>query len=242
MNGLLAYANVLLISYGAIWVLFTLVRYLDDVNYVRTNKLPYDYNRIWFTVHAIVNAFVVLFTFPDLVATLVDPGNCLITPESKVPVLIALSLHTFHIISCSRGLTLIDWIHHMISCGLVGVLQIYFLTGPIDNYTIFFICGLPGGIDYAMLALAKYGIIDRLTQKKICVKLNMYIRMPGALFGLGLMHAMVIGGDNDISMMKMAIWYITGMLTAVNTVFFAERVAVNYGEVSAGMADVEEYH
>ena len=39
-------------------------------------------------------------------------------------------------------------------------------VGPIMNFNLFFICGVPGGIDYLMLALVKERIMLPLTEKK----------------------------------------------------------------------------
>ena len=37
-------------------------------------------------------------------------------------------------------------------------------------------CGLPGGIDYGLLALVKFGVIEKLTEKKINRLLNLVVR------------------------------------------------------------------
>ena len=44
---------------------------------------------------------------------------------------------------------------------------------------VFFICGLPGGVDYAMLSAVRYGFMDELTEKYINTHLNTWIRIPG---------------------------------------------------------------
>ena len=43
--------------------------------------------------------------------------------------------------------------------------QIVGCFGPVANFTNFFVCGVPGGLDYLMLALVKHGKILPLTEK-----------------------------------------------------------------------------
>ena len=51
------------------------------------------------------------------------------------------------------------------------------------SYFLFFICGLPGMIDYGMLAIG----YDRREEKRINTYLNNYLRSPGIIFGLGIL-------------------------------------------------------
>ena len=46
--------------------------------------------------------------------------------------------------------------------------------GPIANTYFFFICGLPGMIDYFMLGLAKLGKLDIMEEKRINAFLNVW--------------------------------------------------------------------
>ena len=50
-----------------------------------------------------------------------------------------------------------------------------------QNLVGFFMCGLPGGIDYFMLALVKFGSMSPFTEKAWNTRLNVWLRSPGLL-------------------------------------------------------------
>ena len=50
-------------------------------------------------------------------------------------------MHLAHIIVDFRTLTLVDWMHHLLSSILVGVLNIYYTYGPLLNYAMCFATG-----------------------------------------------------------------------------------------------------
>ena len=54
-----------------------------------------------------------------------------------------------------------------------------FFRGPLMNLCLFLMSGLPGGIDYAMLAAVKTGRMDRLREKELNTLINTWIRIPG---------------------------------------------------------------
>ena len=146
----------LFFSYFLIFISNKMLFYLGDN----------DNKRRWYLLHAIVNTFVVTQTFNDVVSTVKDPLNCMIGHHTTLPLSSCISLHLFHIFTSYNKLTIVDWMHHIISCLFVGSVGIFYVEGPIVNYTLFFINGLPGGIDYYLLALNKYKLIDRMTEKK----------------------------------------------------------------------------
>ena len=48
-------------------------------------------------------------------------------------------------------------------------------------------CGLPGGLDYVLLAGVKWGWVEKMTEKRLNMWLQTAIRWPGAVgvYGLG---------------------------------------------------------
>jgi hypothetical protein len=76
--------------------------------------------------------------------------------------------------STSRG----DWFHHILFCGTlvpIGLIS----PNPIVNVFCFFLSGLPGGIDYVMLALVKHGKLSREVEKIWNARINVWLRSPG---------------------------------------------------------------
>jgi hypothetical protein len=182
-------------------------------------------NRRWFLIHALTNALIVGMTFQNLVNLFFNPfdilGNC-----STMAMAVQIGLHVYHIFASYDHMDIIDWIHHLVSSVIVGTISAYFFRGQILNLMLFFMCGLPGGIDYLLLALVKYKLMDSITEKGINVYLNMWIRLPGILFTCFVTYINIIIGNTDNVLV--ACWIV--FLNAFNGIYFATRVVKNYGE------------
>lgn len=182
-------------------------------------------NRRWFLIHALTNAVIVAMTFQNLVNIFFNPfdilGNC-----STMAMAIQIGLHVYHIFASYDHMDMIDWIHHLVSSVIVGSISAYFFQGQILNLMLFFMCGLPGGIDYLLLALVKYKLMDSITEKGINVYLNMWIRLPGILFTCFVTYVNIIMGNADNVLTACCIVF----LNAFNGIYFATRVVKNYGE------------
>ena len=50
--------------------------------------------------------------------------------------------------------------------------------GPLMNFNNFFMCGLPGGLDYAMLFAVKHGWMSPLREKQYNSSINVWCRTP----------------------------------------------------------------
>ena len=46
------------------------------------------------------------------------------------------------------------------------------------NYNHFFMCGVPGGVDYLMLFLVKHSWMTPLEEKRIATVINVWFRAP----------------------------------------------------------------
>ena len=130
----------------------------------------------------------------------------------------------------------IDWIHHLISGGIVGTLCTFYIRGSVVGHGLFFMCGLPGGIDYLMLTLNDFGYLSRLTEKRINRLLNMYIRMPGILFNCytGYINYLY-NPDFEYSLVSTGTVFLIDLW---NGLYFAQRVTENYG-YTVGKSTIE---
>ena len=199
--------------------------YRGDILQDKLNKE--DKSRQWYLLHAIANGFISVVVFLDCIKVLMDPLISVATEFNTLGLAMAITLHFHHIMISMKDMSIIDWIHHMVSCMLVGFLSMFYIKGLIINYTLFFICGVPGGIDFLLLALNKYGLVDRMTEKKINVFLNMWIRLPGILYGCfsGWICYLYNGTTYNILLYILIIF-----LNLYNSIYFAELVVKNYGE------------
>jgi len=191
-------------------------------------------NRRWYLIHALTNTFLVYYTFENLIECYYDPLSLIIKNNSNEDITAintVVSLHLYHIFSSYKNLTFIDWVHHIVSCIIVCTIAIFFLSTKMINYGIFFLCGLPGGIDYFLLYFNKLNLIEKLTEKRINVYLNMCIRLPGLLWGFIISYVCVIYKDlnNDISTFKIVALFIINILNCINAIYFSIRVVQNYG-------------
>ena len=69
--------------------------------------------------------------------------------------------------------------HHVLFGGGIGGVGLVNPASPLGNALAFFICGLPGGIDYGMLAAVKEGLLSSDREKFLNTKLNVWMRAPG---------------------------------------------------------------
>ena len=137
----------------------------------------------WYIIHATINAFITVWTFPYVITMLSVPF-----PEfdgaSIMPCLIVMSLHMFHCLCFN--LNKYDVIHHVVMLTILIIPIIHSTNHQFvgfSNYALFFLCGLPGGIDYYMMYLVELGHMDKLTEKLYNSQLNTWIRPLGILLG-----------------------------------------------------------
>jgi len=178
----------------------------------------------WFILHIITNFFVCLFTFNDVIDILQNPS--LENNESyMVSKNVVFVLHFYHMVMFSN-LQLIDWMHHVIMM-LILLTPYYYPVSTLSNYLLFFLNGLPGGLDYLMLVLLAYNKIDKLTEKKVNSYLNAYLRGPGIVIGTYIAYLNYFNRLSDTNVLILS-FSLFGMMW--NAQYFTYRVVYNYSE------------
>lgn len=178
----------------------------------------------WYLIHALLNTVVTALLIPDCLEVLRDPLAGLDSPYTDGPLALTVGLHLFHCVSNFRSLTAIDWAHHLVSNMLVSGLCFPFVYGPLVNWACFFVCGLPGGIDYYLLFLVKIGRMEKLTEKKLNRMLNMWLRLPGIISFAPLAFVCWRVGRIQV---PGALLVLQAILNAFNAIYFADRVVAN---------------
>lgn len=133
----------------------------------------------YFAIHACVNSMIMYKSFHALWDFFKSPETavfCIDNCSDPFPNLLTTALHLYHMIC--YPLKPIDRIHHYPAM-LANSIMVLYPAGPIQNFTFFFMMGLPGMIDYLMLVMVKYGLINSMTEKRYNAILNMTVRMPG---------------------------------------------------------------
>ena len=188
----------------------------------------------YFLFHSIINlGLMVPLCWNDTIYTLTYPHLSFMTPSTLLPTYIQISLHLSHIICLYDKFTNIDWIHHITSSLLIGTINLLYTYGPILNYALFFMCGLPGGIDYFLLFLNKFNLIESLTEKTINRYLNMYCRLPFMILWMGISYVCYRMGNvphNDNGEIEMPIYIILIQYIFIggNVLYFTDRVVANH--------------
>ena len=190
----------------------------------------------WFACHTFANLLVVITGFRCVVAALYDP---LLAADSRVyndtsmfgsasiwPVCVTNTIHVYHMLAFK--LTPDDYFHHLMFIPTIGFFGQYWLWGALSGYLGFFISGLPGGIDYLLLALVKHDLFPVLQQKRICACLNVYLRGPFIVIAVFIIY-MGIAYDNI--MLPLPIALCVAGLSGFNSLYYTKQSIANYAIV-----------
>jgi hypothetical protein len=135
----------------------------------------------YFVLHFFFNMWICYVTYQEALLCFWNPFKSFEVEYSEIAILTTTaiaSFHTYHILDKYQTLSLEDWIHHLLSSFIIPIIANNNPFGKIVSLSNFVMCGLPGGLDYLLLALVKYNWIDKLTEKRINNWLNLLIRMP----------------------------------------------------------------
>lgn len=191
----------------------------------------------YFVLHVAANAVIAVCCVPDLWLMLTDPMTALSQDEtSNIPLGIVYSIHVYHMIAPGFKLYFVDWLHHILMVVLGCPAMMISKAGPIGNFNFFFICGLPGGIDYLLLVLVKQRIIKPLTEKKYNRILNLWCRTPFLIatstFFFLKYHLDRTNPEKDSSALIGGMRGFCILLNAWNGIYFMDRVVGNFYVVS----------
>ena len=191
-----------------------------DLVYARHTKAR------WFALHVIANIWIAVLCVPDLVFLVRNPLAALAeTRVSHWPTSLIFSVHIYHMLFF-RNLQPIDWLHHLLMVVVGAPTLITAEVGPMMDFNHFFMCGVPGGIDYALLFAVKHGWILPLTEKRLNSAINVWLRAPALV-------ATSVVGYIQLFLQDTPIWqacmrcFLLG-LASWNGLFFMERVVGNF--------------
>lgn len=156
--------------------------FLGIIDYFRPALFPNPKSR-YFVLHVSANTLVTLSSLPDLHRALVTPvSTSLVGPTLTVlPMCAVVAIHLYH--ALFFNLSADDLFHHLCFVVPLSLLSVVFKWdgGASQNFGAFFICGLPGGLNYAALAAVKEGWLHSLTQKWFDGWVNVSLRLPGTV-------------------------------------------------------------
>lgn len=140
----------------------------------------------WYLLHCIVNAIVTLWTASSMLHILLyplakDPYICFLP---VFPSILVMSLHVYH--ALAFHLNRYDIIHHVVMM-LILLIPLFNTHNAgfiyFCNYSLFYLCGLPGGVDYYMMYKVECGQMEKLHEKYYNSHINAWVRSVGILYG-----------------------------------------------------------
>lgn len=193
----------------------------------------FETNLRWFIIHAMINVIIFILSIPGFVAFLNNPFEAFISDDkkdllfsstSKWPLTLTIWLHFYHILGKFK-LSNEDWFHHLIFISTLALPGMIYDWGCFSNYFAVFVCGLPGAVDYFLLAMQKIGYLQSWNQKRISANLNVWMRMPGVIFGIGIGYLLF-----RKNMYFVPSWALTLQLflMPLNAIYYSKQSVINY--------------
>lgn len=177
----------------------------------------------YFLLHVLANTYIVAAALPDTLHVLAHPLDAL-DETDRLSHGTVMAIHLYHVLFFK--LSADDRQHHIISVGLVGTMVYMFRWGRSVNSVNFFICGLPGGLDYLLLGLVKLKVIDKIVEKRWNLWLQSAIRYPGILLTLYAALVAKIHHADSVSVGWIPLLTVL-ILHGWNGLYYAQRVVGN---------------
>lgn len=181
--------------------------------------------------HVINNFIIILLSIGDVMELYSNPYLAFnYSYYSIYTSSLTYSLHLYHIIWYFNKLRFDDYLHHGLMIFVCLPIANYFGPNKLLNHSMFYLTGLPGGVDYLLLSLVRNNYIDRLTEKKINRYLNIWIRCPGTIIH---MYITLLNLPYLYQTNQKILGLLTGFIVYWNGVYFMDKVVGNlYMEIN----------
>ena len=161
----------------------------------------------------------------DVVSVFTNPLCSLVSPMSSwLPAYLVISGHCYH--ACAFSLKSNEVWHHLIFVAFGGFITLSVPWGPLMALALFCVSGLPGAIDYAVLALVKLKRVSRLREKRCNTWINTWIRIPGHVFVAVVAWVCLVHGTN--TRLPTSVVVVAIALALGNGLYYGEQVIGNY--------------
>ena len=121
----------------------------------------------YFSLHVIFNSWLIFVVFEDAIDGLLRPTEAYHPSHVYSSVVTTAAISGFHIyhMLVFTNLSTEDLVHHVVSCLFVPIIGCICPYGKIVAVCNLGMCGIPGMIDYFLLACVKHDIVERTTEK-----------------------------------------------------------------------------
>jgi hypothetical protein len=191
----------------------------------------------WFAVHALSNLVVAVCTAPNARALCFEPRTLLLSSEAlaaagrhellgNFPLALAIYTHLYH--AACYPLSRADRLHHAVFLPTIAAPGYAYDWGALGRTQLFFICGLPGAIIYALLALERCASV-RLGEPAVAGVINALVRAPGTLAANALLVVAYANGTVVVPAWAAALQL---LLAPTNAVYYAHASVVRARRLS----------
>ncbi len=183
---------------------------------------------IYYFNHFIANMIVVYNTFHFVIKAYDDSNyedDYQFILQAKY---IVYSLHIYHIIWYYEKLRYMDWLHHFLMVGITLPLTELIPNNNLIGHCLFFVNGLPGGIDYLLLLLVRNNIIDKMLEKTLNTYINLWIRCPGCISNVTLSIYNMIKYNVVLTNISHIASIIIIILVYWNGIYFMNQVVIDH--------------
>ena len=206
--------------------------FLTMASYIALDRFlrPYCEGR-YYLLHSMNNLSVVLTTYPAISYTFNNLYTFYEYPFDWRASIVTGALHGYHIIEYHKKFTYYDYLHHGTMCFIALPIGIYINSGSMLDFSLFFICGLPGLIDYFLLFLVRNNWMDRMTEKKWNNSINLWLRCPGCISISTLIATAIMNVEPGIfTNIEVFLIYLIIFLNYWNGVYFMKLVVSDYAK------------
>lgn len=203
-------------------------KFIENYIYININNKKVKINGIYYLIHFINNMIITYLTYYDVILSYTDIINFDKHNTSLLPTVMTFSLHAYHTAIYYKKFRFDDWLHHILMCIVALPIAVLANGGILLNHSLFYLTGLPGGIDYFLLFLQRNNFINKITEKKINNYINLWLRCPGCIIHAGLTMVLYSLRGNEFTYLQSCFALITGLITYWNGIYFMNQVVVNY--------------
>ena len=138
----------------------------------------------WFLLHSICNIWTISVCYDEVITGFMNPLDAYITRTNFNGYYVTISLHLYHCLVYT--LTMQDLFHHILFVIIGGFYTMFFQPYIASSVGLISLSGIPGAIDYFLLAGVRLGYVDKGYEKSVNASLNTWFRMPYGIFVSGM--------------------------------------------------------
>lgn len=204
---------------------------IQMISFYMTDSILYNFfkreSTRYFIFHALFNLYLVYISWNTFVYCLLNPMHIFDNDYDNISILSTLSIinfHLYHLFTHIEELSMETMLHHLVGAIINPIMTINQPIGKLPVVHNIILCGIPGGIDYLLLVLVKFGIIDKIEEKRINRYLNLMIRWPFIFLSDYLYLINIYNGNIGFSFYTL----IPLLINNYNAIYFCDKVIGNY--------------